>query len=150
MGYLADLERKYILALEDVKSLTAEVQRLRGVVEELSNAPVIPAVLQSCFTKYEALLFGAMLEANGPKTQEYLLSVVYAERYGLDEPDIKIIDVFVCKLRKKLAPHGIKIETCWGRGYSLPLESKLVVRRMNEEAAEAVLAAVGKKASRRA
>jgi two-component system cell cycle response regulator CtrA len=39
---------------------------------------------------------------------------------GLDEPEVKIIDVFVCKLRKKLAnASGGKhyIETVWGRGY---------------------------------
>ena len=41
---------------------------------------------------------------------------------GMDEPEIKIIDVFVCKLRKKLAlATGGKhyIETVWGRGYVL-------------------------------
>jgi two-component system cell cycle response regulator CtrA len=36
---------------------------------------------------------------------------------GMDEPDPKIIDVFVCKLRKKLAGYGEHhIETVWGRG----------------------------------
>jgi two-component system cell cycle response regulator CtrA len=43
--------------------------------------------------------------------------------YGsLDEPEIKIIDVFICKLRKKLtnASSGKNyIETVWGRGYVL-------------------------------
>jgi two-component system cell cycle response regulator CtrA len=41
---------------------------------------------------------------------------------GMDEPEIKIIDVFVCKLRKKLASasNGKNyIETVWGRGYIL-------------------------------
>jgi two-component system cell cycle response regulator CtrA len=41
---------------------------------------------------------------------------------GMDEPEIKIIDVFICKLRKKLAnASGGKnyIETVWGRGYVL-------------------------------
>ena len=38
---------------------------------------------------------------------------------GNDEPDIKIIDVFVCKLRKKLQAAGAPnvISTVWGRGY---------------------------------
>jgi two-component system cell cycle response regulator CtrA len=38
---------------------------------------------------------------------------------GIDEPEIKIIDVFVCKLRKKLSSMGVDqfIETSWGRGY---------------------------------
>lgn len=39
---------------------------------------------------------------------------------GMDEPDMKIIDVFVCKLRKKIshATNGQSyIDTVWGRGY---------------------------------
>jgi two-component system cell cycle response regulator CtrA len=41
---------------------------------------------------------------------------------GLKEPEVKIIDVFICKLRKKLAEaagHGNQIETVWGGGYML-------------------------------
>jgi two-component system cell cycle response regulator CtrA len=40
----------------------------------------------------------------------------------MDEPELKIIDVFICKLRKKLAnaSNGKNyIETVWGRGYVL-------------------------------
>ena len=48
---------------------------------------------------------------------------------GMDEPELKIIDVFICKLRKKLsaALNGENyIETVWGRGYVLrdPLGSE--------------------------
>src|SRR4029078_1564539 len=52
-------------------------------------------------------------------TKEMLLNHLYG---GMDEPQIKIIDVFICKLRKKLATAaGGKnfIETVWGRGYVL-------------------------------
>ena len=52
-------------------------------------------------------------------TKDMLLNHLYG---GVDEPDLKIIDVFVCKLRKKLAQAtGGKhyIETVWGRGYVL-------------------------------
>jgi two-component system, cell cycle response regulator CtrA len=40
----------------------------------------------------------------------------------MDEPELKIIDVFICKLRKKLANASDGknyIETVWGRGYVL-------------------------------
>ena len=50
-------------------------------------------------------------------TKEMFLSHLYG---GMDEPEMKIIDVFICKLRKKLAnASGGKdyIETVWGRGY---------------------------------
>lgn len=44
---------------------------------------------------------------------------------GRDEPELKIIDVFLCKIRNKLRPHGAhdQIETSWGRGYRLVAES---------------------------
>ncbi len=52
-------------------------------------------------------------------TKEMFLNHLYG---GMDEPELKIIDVFVCKLRKKLsqASEGeLYIETVWGRGYVL-------------------------------
>jgi two-component system cell cycle response regulator CtrA len=52
-------------------------------------------------------------------TKETFLGQLYGD---IDEPEIKIIDVFICKLRKKLAAasNGKEyIETVWGRGYLL-------------------------------
>jgi two-component system cell cycle response regulator CtrA len=61
-------------------------------------------------------------------SKETFLNHLYG---GLDEPEMKIIDVFVCKLRKKLAQAGGDglIGTIWGRGYIMrdttPSESAL-------------------------
>ena len=52
-------------------------------------------------------------------TKEMFLNHLYG---GIDEPELKIIDVFICKLRKKLATANTGhhyIETVWGRGYVL-------------------------------
>ncbi|MEO0819296.1 MAG: response regulator transcription factor [Pseudomonadota bacterium] len=52
-------------------------------------------------------------------TKEMFLNHLYG---GMDEPEVKIIDVFICKLRKKLASAtggDNYIETVWGRGYVL-------------------------------
>ena len=51
-------------------------------------------------------------------TKEAFLNHLYG---GMDEPEVKIIDVFICKLRKKLAHAGAAdlIGTVWGRGYVL-------------------------------
>lgn len=38
--------------------------------------------------------------------------------------DQKMVDVVICNLRKRLRPHGIKIETLWGAGYFLAEESR--------------------------
>lgn len=57
-----------------------------------------------------ALRKGAVL------SKEAILDHLYG---GLDEPNPKIIDVFICKIRKKLQSMGVEdfIETNWGRGY---------------------------------
>src|ERR1700730_6747455 len=60
-------------------------------------------------------------------SKEMFLTQLYG---GMDEPEIQIIDVFICKLRKKLAnaSNGKDyIETIWGRGYLLrePGEDKV-------------------------
>ncbi len=66
-------------------------------------------------------------------TKEMFLNHLYG---GMDEPELKIIDVFICKLRKKLSKgmDGANyIETVWGRGYvlrepvSMPLDHKIAV-----------------------
>src|SRR5271157_463971 len=60
-------------------------------------------------------------------TKEMFLNHLYGD---MDEPDMKIIDVFICKLRKKLVnASGGKdyIETVWGRGYVMRQQAEAVV-----------------------
>src|SRR4051812_8479348 len=66
----------------------------------------------------------AMLELMALRKGTTLTKVMFLNGMygGMDEPELKIIDVFICKLRKKLAEvSGGKdyIETVWGRGYAL-------------------------------
>ncbi|HJS32189.1 MAG TPA: response regulator transcription factor [Alphaproteobacteria bacterium] len=72
-------------------------------------------------------------------TKEMFLNHLYG---GIDEPELKIIDVFVCKLRKKLAQAcggDNYIETVWGRGYVLrdPTPAKTAVVREQKQVATA-------------
>ena len=68
-------------------------------------------------SEYEILELLSLRKGN-TLTKEMILSHLYG---GKDEPGIKIIDVFVCKLRNKLLSRGGKsyIETAWGCGYLL-------------------------------
>jgi two-component system cell cycle response regulator CtrA len=65
-----------------------------------------------------AVLQLLMLRKNMVMTKEAILTQLYS---GMDEPELKIIDVFVCKIRKKLAAVGLGdfIGTVWGRGYTV-------------------------------
>lgn len=68
--------------------------------------------------KEYAILELLMLRKGMVLTKEAFLNHLYG---GMDEPEVKIIDVFICKLRKKLAQAGADnvIGTVWGRGYMM-------------------------------
>jgi DNA-binding response OmpR family regulator len=85
-------------------------------------------------TRSERLLLGVLM-AREIATK----NAVMAGLYGMDvrdPPFEKIVDVLISKLRKKLVPHGITIETRWGEGHFLSPAMKSRVR-----------AAVGRKAA---
>lgn len=70
-------------------------------------------------SKEYAILELLAMRKGTPLKKEMFLNHLYG---GIDEPELKIIDVFICKLRKKLeeASGGKNyIETLWGRGYIL-------------------------------
>jgi two-component system, cell cycle response regulator CtrA len=81
--------------------------------EVVANGSVIPLT-----GKEYQLLRLLMLRKNMVLTKETILQQLYG---GMDEPEIKIIDVFVCKIRKKLAKVGLDdfVGTVWGRGYTV-------------------------------
>ena len=89
-------------------------------------------------------------------TKEAFLNHLYG---GMDEPEVKIIDVFICKLRKKLAQAGADnlIATVWGRGYVLrepkprcrrdgqPLATRAAPRRRPEASGAAARPSPGRR-----
>ena len=79
---------------------------------EISGQPVHLTAKEYGILELLALRKGSTL------SKEAFLNHLYG---GMDEPELKIIDVFVCKLRKKLtAISGNQyIQTVWGRGYML-------------------------------
>ena len=79
--------------------------------------------------KEHAILELLVLRKGMVLTKEAFLNHLYG---GMDEPEMKIIDVFICKLRKKLAQAGADglIGTIWGRGYMIrdPASDETAVR----------------------
>lgn len=67
--------------------------------------------------EFQCLAFLAMRRGS-TVTKEMFLAHLYG---GRDEPEMKIIDVFICKIRRKLTEAGANnvIETVWGRGYTV-------------------------------
>jgi len=75
-----------------------------------------------------------MLMARSILTKDAFLTVREAEGH---DAEVKILDVFICKIRKKLEPFGIVIETVWGKGYTLNGAMKERVRELASRPAPA-------------
>jgi len=125
-GYLTKpLDRFELLA-----NLDAIIRRTHGH----SSATVAVGNLEVDLNRHLALVEGEALSLTGKEFRivEFLalrkgsvlsktafLSHLYG---GMDEPEPKIIDVFICKLRRKLevaGARGVSIDTVWGQGYIL-------------------------------
>ena len=115
---------------ELIARIQAIVRRSRGHSESVINTGRLTVNLDSRTAEVDsqplhltgkeyAILELLSLRKGTTLTKEMFLNHLYG---GMDEPEVKIIDVFICKLRKKLstATGGQNyIETVWGRGYVL-------------------------------
>jgi two-component system cell cycle response regulator CtrA len=82
-------------------------------------------------TPAESMLFDVLMNNRGkviPK--EHLYSRLYQLRGASDAPEMKIVDVMICKIRKKLFHYeqsdrpALSIGTVWARGYFVPREGE--------------------------
>lgn len=92
-------------------------------VKELISPPGLIFPQRWRLTGKEATLLRALMAAVSI-TKERLLAALYDAE---PEVEIKIVDVFVCKLRAKLARDGVKIDTIWGCGYKIDQRMKAVI-----------------------
>jgi len=115
---------------ELVARIQAIVRRSQGHAQSLITTGALVVNLDSktvtvnssrinLTTKEYQIIELLSLRKGATLTKEVFLNNLYG---GMDEPEPKIIDVFICKLRKKLATASQGqhfIETVWGRGYAL-------------------------------
>lgn len=115
---------------ELVARIHAIVRRSKGHSQSIINTGKLAVNLDTKTVEVEgkrvhltgkeyAMLELLSLRKGSTLTKEMFLNHLYG---GIDEPELKIIDVFICKLRKKLASASSGenyIETVWGRGYVL-------------------------------
>lgn len=101
------------------RGLDSSVYKIGPLSVHLDNKEVYCYNNPIILTGKEYAILEILVTRNGIVPKEVFLNNLYG---GIDEPEMKIIDVFVCKLRKKLitASGGIDfIQTVWGRGYQL-------------------------------
>lgn len=99
--------------------LRDENDRLRARIQELETALFadVPVPIEYGLTKQEARVFGVLV--NRPLATKAAVMAALYDDIGKDQADPKIVDVCVCKIRKKLRPFGIEIHTKWSEGYFL-------------------------------
>ncbi len=117
----------------DKAELLARMQAIVRRSKGFSQPSLRVGSLQLSLDSHEVLVDGQQVHLTGKEyailellvlrkgmvlTKEAFLNHLYG---GMDEPEMKIIDVFICKLRKKLANAGADnlIGTVWGRGYMI-------------------------------
>lgn len=111
-----------------IEGLEAENARLRDRIDQLEAAMGMDFVapIEWRLTTAETRVFGVLM-ARELATKDAIMAALYRDQ-AKDEAEIKIVDVFVCKVRAKLKPFGFVIETQWGQGYFLTPETKAAVR----------------------
>lgn len=114
---------------EYVAAIEAENDELREkvrVLEELVGfREEVPPIF--CLTPAEGRVLG-FLTKREVATKEQIMMAIYTDRPWIDV-EIKIVDVFVCKIRKKIAKFGVEIDTIWGRGYRMLPASKAIIKQ---------------------
>lgn len=123
---LSELQARMQAIIRRSKGYSQPTLRVGLVQLRLDSRDVMVDTRTVALTGKEyAILELLMLRKGMVLTKEAFLNHLYG---GIDEPEAKIIDVFVCKLRKKLADAGAPnvIGTVWGRGYTVRDQSAQV------------------------
>ena len=119
------LEREIGILQSKIALLEHENESLRAAILPKDWTPPEEFSL----TKHERVMLGAMYNRPGEIiTKESFIDIMYGMRAEAEIPQPKIVDVFICKLRKKLAIHDIPIETVWGVGYRISVPTRDILK----------------------
>jgi DNA-binding response OmpR family regulator len=103
-----------------------DTQRLQDRIEELEQllgmAPTLPRPWR--LTPREARLFGLLMK-HAVLSADFIIAAIWGGDAGTSD---KSLEVLVFKLRRKLAPAGIVINTEWSTGYYIAADHKRLAR----------------------
>jgi hypothetical protein len=93
------------------------------ILLDASRFIVAYAGREAWLTQYEFSIVQEVIKAYPAAiSKDRLFDTIYAARIADgDFPEPKIIDVYICKARKKLIPIGVILTTSWGFGYGVTL-----------------------------
>lgn len=107
-----------------IAELNARVDELEEENRQLRElaAPEFRYPAEMKLTPTEGQVLAVIAARSGPTSAGRINNILYAVA-GIDVQD-KTIDVFICKIRRKLKPFGIEIRNVWGHGFELTQENK--------------------------
>jgi DNA-binding response OmpR family regulator len=112
-----------------VQALQRENERLRDrlTVLEESVGVTIRAPRSIKLSRMRERIFCALYRRGFAERDAIMAAMYGGDAY---EKDAKILDIYICAIRKVCTPHGIEIKTVWGRGYEMPEASQRIVKAM--------------------
>ena len=121
-----DVDARIYALQKVIEGLEEKIAYLEDLLGMSLDAPI-----ELGLTPSEARVLGLLLKRD-VATKDGLMVALYG-RGNREEAEIKIVDVFICKIRKKLKPFSLTIETVWGQGYTMPKESKALFNKLFQE-----------------
>lgn len=118
-----DVERRLEVVEQENLLLRERIAFLEAILVDCARPP-----MEWGLTQQETRVFGTLVNRE-LATKDAVMAALYSDRAGAEgEVEPKIVDVFVCKIRKKLKPFGVEIRTVWGQGYTLDAETRAAYR----------------------
>lgn len=118
-----DIERHLEIVEAENETLRERVRQLEAVL----SADDVELPWEWGLTGSERCVFGVLLSRK-VATKDAIMAALYRS-LGRDEAEEKIVDVYICKIRRKLKAFGVTIITRFGAGYELDADcrNKLMV-----------------------
>lgn len=100
-----------------IEYLEAEVANLRTQLRLDHDGAALAAARQAFGMEPGPVKIMLQLLDGRQHSKDSLFNALYVDR--IDQPELKIIDAFIFKLRRALGRHGIEVQTIWGFGYQM-------------------------------
>lgn len=110
--------------LPDLSATNAIIDQLRirvAALEEALGASTFPTQTEKLRIPHNERVLLGMLVTKRLVTKQAFMAAARHQDHN-DSPDSRMTDIYICKLRKKFAPHGIVIKTEWGQGWYMESE----------------------------
>ena len=116
-------------ALERIADLEDQIHRMRSVTGA-DDAARVSAATGANGLELTTLM---LLMKRGELSREVFIATLYGDRVdGGPTEAHKMLDITICKLRKKVAAIGVTIRTVWGYGYSISERDQKLLREILE------------------